>query len=90
MYLYEKHVHFISIMLNSLEELTIVYFTYSRMEYLPRKNASLKNLLLSAQLIGSLEALLPDITSLTCLKITSCSVDDLLLKQCSHYPHCKY
>ena len=74
----EETLEFISLMFNqsSLEELTIVYPMYSRIEHLPHKNTNLKNLLLSAQLIESLEALLPNTTSLTCLKITGCSVDN--------------
>ena len=72
---------FIPIMLDqsSLEELTILYPTYERIEHLPCKNTNLKKLLLSSQLIGSLGALLPNITSLTCLKITSAATDDLEL-----------
>ena len=58
---------------SSLEELVINYGTYERIEHLPRRNTNLKKLFLSTQLIRSLEALLPNITSLTCLKITGCS-----------------
>ena len=55
---------------SSLEELVINFGTCERIEHLPRKNTNLKKLSLSSQLIRSLEALLPNITSLTCLKIT--------------------
>ena len=44
--------------------------TYERIEHLPHMNTNLKTLFLSSQLITSLEALLPNITSLTCLKVT--------------------
>ena len=59
---------------SSLEELVIDYATYERIEHLPHKNTNLKKLFLSTQLIRSLEPLLPNITSLTCLKITGSSI----------------
>ena len=72
---------FISVLLDqsSLEELTIFYPTYPRFDHLPHKNTNLKKLSLSGQLIGSLEPLLPNITSLTCLKIAGCSVGNIEL-----------
>ena len=72
---------FISLMLDqsSLEELTIICTTSSKIEHLPCKNTNLKKLTLSAKLIGSLETLLPNITSLTYLKTTTEGVDKLEL-----------
>ena len=61
---------------SSLKELAIDYnhCTYERIEHLPHMNTNLKTLFLSSKLIESLEALLPNITSLTCLRVTCAAV----------------